>query len=261
MSIEGNGALKEQLAQLRMQYINELENTEAEGVREKTRRRIAYALLGTLLVVMVGSLLYIVGLSLFGTLTTDTLIPIVQTVGATLLAPLVGLVGAVTGFYYGGQTAVQAATQGAQATRAATRAATEAAEAATQALSSAPPETNVTFGGETFEPREFADILVGEVIPDLRQRVDQTSDVTWEDVSEERDVEAEALVEATRVLVPPPYAVARPALTYGILMGMVAVRAASLAGELSSPSNRYASARGWVCDNFYELIFWNCHNR
>ena len=39
-------------------------------------------------------------------------------VGTVLLTPLVGLIGAVMGFYYGGQTAVQAASQTADATKA-----------------------------------------------------------------------------------------------------------------------------------------------
>jgi hypothetical protein len=232
---------------------------QAKREREKTRGRIAYLLIGTLVTIVVATFAYIIWLSVgFGRLSTTDLINVMQSASTTLLAPLVGLIGAVIGFYYGAQTAVQAASQGAQQ---ATQAATEAAAQAARAVSPALPETNVTFGGETFEPREFADILVGDVIPDLRQRMDQTSNVTWEDVLKDRDKEADALVEATRVLVPPPWAVARPGVTYGVLTGMVAVRAASLPVDFVSPINRYAEARKWVCDNFYELVFWDCHNR
>lgn len=100
---------------------------ETEIVRETTRRRIAFALIGTLLIVVVGTLLLVVGLSLFGDLTTDALMAVTQTVGTTLLVPLVGLVGAVIGFYYGGQAAVQGAQTADQTTRNATDAATRLA--------------------------------------------------------------------------------------------------------------------------------------
>jgi type IV secretory pathway VirB6-like protein len=62
-----------------------------------------------------------------------------QGVGTTLLAPLVGLIGAVIGFYFGGQTAVQAASQatqaaslGAQTAREASRAGGQTAKEATR---------------------------------------------------------------------------------------------------------------------------------
>jgi hypothetical protein len=100
-----------------------VQRQEMEVEREITRRRIAYYLIGTLLVVVVSTLLYIVALSLFGNLTTDALMSINQTVGTTLLAPLVGLVGAVIGFYYGGGAAVQGAQTADQSTRTATDAA------------------------------------------------------------------------------------------------------------------------------------------
>jgi hypothetical protein len=57
---------------------------------------------------------------------------VVPMVGTTLLTPLIGLIGAVMGFYYGGQTAVQAASQTAEATRTAAQAAT-AVQSATAA--------------------------------------------------------------------------------------------------------------------------------
>ena len=74
----------------------------------------------------------------FGELTTDDLIALIPMVGTTLLTPLVRLIGAVMGFYYGGQTAVQGAQT---ATHAATEAAAQAAsEAATQAATQAASE-------------------------------------------------------------------------------------------------------------------------
>ena len=75
--------------------------------------------------------------SRFGELTTDDLIALIPMVGTTLLTPLVRLIGAVMGFYYGGQTAVQgaqtathAASQATQGAQTATHAATEAARRA-----------------------------------------------------------------------------------------------------------------------------------
>ena len=126
------------------------EQTERE--REQTRRRIAYSriayiLIGALVVIVLGAFVYIIWMSLrFGELTTDVLISVLQTIGTTLLAPLVGLIGAVIGFYYGGQTAVQgaqtatqAASQGAQhTTEAATQAAAQTTRAVTQAASELP---------------------------------------------------------------------------------------------------------------------------
>jgi hypothetical protein len=84
------------------------------------RGRLAIALVLTLIVVMGLTFWYLLMLSRnFGALTTDDLIALIPMVGTVLLTPLVGLIGAVMGFYYGGQTAVQAASQTAQATKAA----------------------------------------------------------------------------------------------------------------------------------------------
>jgi pyruvate/2-oxoglutarate dehydrogenase complex dihydrolipoamide acyltransferase (E2) component len=107
-----------------------------ERARERIRGRIALILITALLVVMGLSFWYILRMSRnLGAVTTDDLITVIQMVGTTLLTPLIGLIGAVTGFYYGGQTAVQAASQGAQT---ATQAATQAAQAAqTQAAAQA----------------------------------------------------------------------------------------------------------------------------
>jgi hypothetical protein len=94
------------------------------------RGRLAIALVLTLIVVVVATFGYLLMLSRnFGELTTDDLIAVIPMVGTTLLTPLVGLIGAVTGFYYGGQTAVQAASQ---ATNATTQGASQATNAASQ---------------------------------------------------------------------------------------------------------------------------------
>ena len=64
---------------------------------------------------------YLMILSLYfaAELSADDVTALIPMVGTTLLTPLVGLIGAVTGFYFGGLTAVQAASQGHAATRAA----------------------------------------------------------------------------------------------------------------------------------------------
>jgi hypothetical protein len=113
---------------------------ETERGRERTRGRIAYVLIGTLVAIVVATFSYIIWLSVnLGALQTDDLITVMQAVATTLLAPLVGLIGAVIGFYFGGQTAVQAASQatqaasiGAQTAREATRAGGQTAKEATR---------------------------------------------------------------------------------------------------------------------------------
>src|SRR5215211_7113440 len=92
------------------------------------RGRLAIALVLTLIVVMGLTFWYLLMLSgNFGELTTDDLIALIPMVGTVLLTPLVGLIGAVMGFYYGGQTAVQAASQTAEATKAASETTQETA--------------------------------------------------------------------------------------------------------------------------------------
>jgi hypothetical protein len=104
---------------------------DPERTRERMRGRIALALIFSLIFVVLATFGYLLLLSRnFGPLTTDDLNVLIPMVGTTLLMPLVGLIGAVTGFYFGGQTAVQAATQ-------ATEAAQQGAETATQAVSRA----------------------------------------------------------------------------------------------------------------------------
>lgn len=95
---------------------------ETEKTRERMRGRLAIALVAALVALMALTFVYLLILSRgFGDLTTDDLIALIPMVGTTLLTPLVGLIGAVMGFYYGGQTAVSAATQTAEATKQATQ--------------------------------------------------------------------------------------------------------------------------------------------
>jgi cytoskeletal protein RodZ len=118
-----------------------------EGTRERIRGKIAMSLIITLIVVVLATLVYLTWLS-FG----------LAEVGTTLLTPLVGLIGAVTGFYYGGQQALQAASEASEAAQktqetahdtqkgvaqVATQAATQAAikAAITPAATEAPSQT------------------------------------------------------------------------------------------------------------------------
>jgi hypothetical protein len=81
----------------------------------------------------VATFLYIIWLSAdFAQLGTNDLINVMQSVGTTLLSPLVGLIGAVIGFYFGGQTAVQAASQATQAASLGARTAREASQVGAQ---------------------------------------------------------------------------------------------------------------------------------
>jgi hypothetical protein len=98
------------------------------------RGRLAIALVLALIIVMGLTFWYLLMLSRnFGDLTTDDLIALIPMVGTVLLTPLIGLIGAVMGFYYGGQTAVQAASQTADATKAAAETTQDAVRAASQA--------------------------------------------------------------------------------------------------------------------------------
>ena len=120
---------------------------ETEKTRERMRGRLALLLVATLIVVVSLTFVYLLILSRgFGELTTDDLIALIPMVGTTLLTPLVGLIGAVMGFYYGGQTAVSAATQTAEATKAASAAA--ASTAANTAAKTAAQLTNGTAGNQ-----------------------------------------------------------------------------------------------------------------
>lgn len=90
-----------------------------EQARERMRGVTATALIRTLIAVVAPTFLYLWWLSrTFAQLTTDELVTVIPIVGTTLLTPIVGLIGAVIGFCYGGQAAAQAT----QATQAATEA-------------------------------------------------------------------------------------------------------------------------------------------
>jgi len=113
----------------------QIPDDDTDRARERTRARIAYALIGTLVVAIASTFIYVVTLSA-GQLSPQEIINVTHGLGTTLLAPLVGLIGAVIGFYYGGQTAVQGAQQAATASQKhaeTTQATTEAATQATQA--------------------------------------------------------------------------------------------------------------------------------
>jgi hypothetical protein len=117
------------------------EGEQTERVREQTRGRIAYALIGALVVIVLGAFLYVIWMSLrLDNLTTDVLISMLQTIGTTLLAPLVGLIGAVIGFYFGGQTAVQGAQTATQAASQGAQQSTQAAAQTTRAVTQAASE-------------------------------------------------------------------------------------------------------------------------
>jgi hypothetical protein len=129
---------------------------ETEKTRERMRGRLAIALVFALVALMALTFVYLLILSRgFGELTTDDLIALIPMVGTTLLTPLVGLIGAVMGFYYGGQTAESAATQTAAATKAATEtASTTAVRAASSTVRQMTDETmrsssDVTRGGSS----------------------------------------------------------------------------------------------------------------
>jgi len=64
-------------------------------------------------------------------------INVMQGLGTTLLAPLVGLIGAVIGFYYGGQTAVQGVRQAGEVATASQQQTQDATKAATEAVTKA----------------------------------------------------------------------------------------------------------------------------
>ena len=110
-------------------------------MRERIRGQIAIALIASLIVVVVTTLVYLVWLSLGLTVTTQDLSTVIPMIGTTLLTPLVGLIGAVTGFYYGGQQALQAASEASQRTQETSQGAQEGiTQAATQAATQARPQ-------------------------------------------------------------------------------------------------------------------------
>src|SRR5215204_6438562 len=120
----------------------QIPDDDTDRARERTRARIAYALIGTLVVAIASTFIYVVTLSA-GQLSPQEIINVTHGLGTTLLAPLVGLIGAVIGFYYGGQTAVQGAQQAATASQKhaeATQATQETSQVATEAANEAAKE-------------------------------------------------------------------------------------------------------------------------
>jgi len=118
-------------------------DNDTDRARERTRAHIAYFLIIALVVAIAATFLYVVMLS-EDQLSPQEVINVTHGLGTTLLAPLIGLIGAVIGFYYGGQRleehskATEAATKTAQqATQTAKDTITEAAQAATQTAKAA----------------------------------------------------------------------------------------------------------------------------
>lgn len=111
-----------------------------------------------------------------------------------------------------------------------------------------------------FDPETFAKVLTTEVVPSLLSR--STEDSIVEELgSEQQALEQQtALLQATQQLVPPDDLPAAGD-TYATLMGMVVFRAVRddlVNGGYVSTSERYRAAAKWVCENFGEVIWWNC---
>jgi len=94
-----------------------------ERERETQRGRLAIVLVFILLAVVLVSVWYV----LTAASAPGGQFPTIPAIIGSLLAPLVGLVGAVTGFYYGAQSADQGSQTATQAAESATQAATQAA--------------------------------------------------------------------------------------------------------------------------------------
>jgi hypothetical protein len=107
---------------------------EQEKARERVRGWLALGLTGLLSFVLVATYAYLMILSLYfaEALSTQEVHTLIPMVGTTLLTPLVGLIGAVTGFYFGGLTAVQAASQGHAAAQEATQQGAQATQQGAQ---------------------------------------------------------------------------------------------------------------------------------
>jgi hypothetical protein len=135
----GNGeelrALKEERDHLKEELDVRRLQAEQEKDREKVRGRLAVWLVGLLSFVLVATYVYFMILALYfyndlpREQATQEITTVIPMIGTTLLTPLVGLIGAVTGFYFGGLTATQAASQGHAAAQAAHQ---QGAEAATK---------------------------------------------------------------------------------------------------------------------------------
>jgi len=74
-----------------------------EMTREETRARIAYYLIYLLFITVGASIVPPVAFNISGLVEDPT--AVIQDIGSTILTPVVGLIGAVIGFYFGGQRA------------------------------------------------------------------------------------------------------------------------------------------------------------
>ena len=110
-------------------------NNNGDRDREKARAWIAGTLIGALVVVVVGTFVFVIWMSARAEqMSTDELISVLQSIGTTLLAPLIGVIGAVIGFYFGGQAAVQGAQTATQAVSQGAQQSTEAGTQTTRAV-------------------------------------------------------------------------------------------------------------------------------
>ena len=148
--IRENGDEVQALMQERDQLRKELDGArshasqaEQEKARERVRGWLALGLIGLLSFVLVATYAYLMILSLYfaAELSADDLSALIPMVGTTLLTPLVGLIGAVTGFYFGGLTAVQAASQGHAAAQEATQQGAEATQRGAQTATDGATQT------------------------------------------------------------------------------------------------------------------------
>jgi hypothetical protein len=90
------------LAQQHEDHMSPEHMVDLEVRREQMRGRIALALVAVLVIVIIVTLIMVI-IMVF-TLGFDTsLNEALQAVGTTILTPVIGLIGAVTGFYFGGQ--------------------------------------------------------------------------------------------------------------------------------------------------------------
>jgi hypothetical protein len=93
---------EDQLITLRQRdYITLAPVDSLERTRERMRGLIALSLVMVLVVIVLFTLFMVVRL---GSL-AESLTEVLQAVGTTVLSPIIGLIGAVTGFYFGGQRA------------------------------------------------------------------------------------------------------------------------------------------------------------
>jgi hypothetical protein len=83
--------------------VQALEVESLDRTRENTRASIAYYLIYLLFLTVGASIALPVIFSIIGFVEDPT--AVIQDIGSTVLTPIVGLIGAVIGFYFGGQRA------------------------------------------------------------------------------------------------------------------------------------------------------------